>query len=93
MSLLTRWDPTNPALLVTTIRSLNWPSTTGTRPKLAWVGLETRSWAVEKVLEMELAVELGLEGPRRDRVGWRMKKRKPMRMPTRMKRRRYSLKR
>ncbi|KAB2625612.1 UDP-glucuronic acid decarboxylase 1-like [Pyrus ussuriensis x Pyrus communis] len=83
----------NPASSVTTIRSLCWPSAIGTRPTLVWVGLETRSWAVKKVLETELAAELGSEGLRRERVAWRMKKVELMRMLTRMKKRRCSLKR
>ncbi|KAB2619852.1 UDP-glucuronic acid decarboxylase 1-like [Pyrus ussuriensis x Pyrus communis] len=58
----------NPASLVMTIRNLYWSSATGTRPTLAWVGLETRSWAVEKVMEMELAAELGSEGSMKRRI-------------------------
>jgi hypothetical protein len=40
-----------------------------------------------------VGIEEWVDGLRRERVGWKMKKAEPIKMPTRMKRRRCSLKR
>ena len=50
------------------------------------------------VLVASVETDLGIEewvsvGPKRERVGWRMKKVEPIKMPTRIKRSRCSLKR
>lgn len=54
--------------------------------------------AVVVVVLVSVEKDLGIEertsvGPKRERVGWRMKKVEPIKMPTRIKRSRCSLKR